>query len=480
MAAAEDGLDASACVLEASEDEAQLSLLTACMRNDVRGVRAALAAGVDPNAAATRLGPSREDAWPRTALFLVTDRSLDGDDFACARALLDAKADPDGAGPFTESLAASEKTQPRFSPLLQACATGRAKTVALLLRAGAGERLPEQPAGVGNPLTPLMLACRQAHPECVRLLLAHGHDTRSTMLDGPSDFDGASALDMALRAMCGRGVLPPTGHADSGEAAARECAIRILEQRRADNPSDFSSEHAHELRTFCVMHTHVDTAPSTGLDVDGQRRRLAHHARQMASVLLAARVDPNARSIDSAMYTQETTGSGLLLRGGQGAREAGTSPQGAAAWAGASDRATGGATPSIPSSASSGDTTPFGGSLCLGAFDTPLERCVYLCHHRCHHEHTWHTAHAAWHRARAHRPPRTRESSRRATRDALESARCTAHLFVRAVSDWLWQRVRRRRAGRDGGAASVARCTSDATLLRGAHSARGRPRPRPL
>lgn len=86
-------------------------------------------------------------------------------------ALLDAGADPDGGGVF---------------PVLDAARCGRVDILRLLLRAGANKDARSECEGCA---TPLHLACRYTHVECVRELLRFGADlwARETEVEEDDD-----------------------------------------------------------------------------------------------------------------------------------------------------------------------------------------------------------------------------------------------------------------------------------------------------
>jgi ankyrin repeat protein len=119
------------------------SLLAAAERGDAAGVRAALAAGADPN---TR------DAARRTALIITGENGA----IAVARALVAARAEINALD------------NRRYDALTQAAARGDHALVAILLDAGADVRLITSPYNG----TALIAAAHHGHVEAIRLLLA--------------------------------------------------------------------------------------------------------------------------------------------------------------------------------------------------------------------------------------------------------------------------------------------------------------------
>ena len=138
--------------------------------------------------------------------------------------------------------------------------------------------IPEQADDGWAPLTPMILACLFAHPECVRHLLRHNCPTGATIQRGPDTVHGDSALHMALKRHVGLLSLIVTDERRPEEirAAAKECAELILAKHRADEPLSFSAKHLSDLFT--------STSPIGAND---------QKCAAMVQLLLDAKVDPN-------------------------------------------------------------------------------------------------------------------------------------------------------------------------------------------
>jgi hypothetical protein len=217
-----------------SADEKQI--VSACTSGNTSLLRKLLASGTSPNA----------EARGHSALHAAIASGAG----ECAQLLIEAKADLDNA---IHSDAAGLK----LTPLMLACCEGLDAMAELLLRSAGSDvsrvlAYPEQtPRSVGNPMTPLMLACLWAQPGCVRVLLKYDVSTEEE-IEGPPLMEGDTALDMALKrsVVLGAGVGAEEVTEDvSGRA--RECAHLILSKRRALNPSGFSEAHVGMLFKFC-------------------------------------------------------------------------------------------------------------------------------------------------------------------------------------------------------------------------------------
>ena len=115
---------------------------------------------------------------------------------------------------------------------------------------------------------------------CAQILIDAGVPIDTPMEGG--EFDGSSALNMALLSMRGSFSMPWQPESDkSTRPGARKCAELILERRRS-SPEGINGKHCDDLFHECVL-----VNPSRPL------RRHEESTEASVKLLLDARMDPN-------------------------------------------------------------------------------------------------------------------------------------------------------------------------------------------
>ena len=100
---------------------------------------------------------------------------------------------------------------------------------------------------IGNPLTPLMLACLNCHPNCVKVWLEY---VKTSGLDlfvqGQSELRNETALSMAVRKAlgCTFELFDGKTVTDDDAERARECATAILKKDMYERPEEFTTRYA--------------------------------------------------------------------------------------------------------------------------------------------------------------------------------------------------------------------------------------------
>lgn len=241
--------------------DAATPLHLACGFGNVAGSRALLAAGADANAACKQ--GSRPLHWAA--------RSSPG----CVRALLEAGADP--------SQLCNDGSVGGWTALMLSAGSGQAKSVALLLGAGAAVD-----AARGDGVTALMLAAGCGSEECVGHLLASGaspfrrdlrgdsalhHGARAgseacvqALLDAGADPSSANrAGETAQQVASGAGA--PGAAMLLWEAAAQAAAAAEAAAKAAAAAAalELERQRAEEASKPTIMLTRVQSAPILGL-----------------------------------------------------------------------------------------------------------------------------------------------------------------------------------------------------------------------
>ena len=222
-------------VKEEEEDEL---LAKACKDNNSEVVKNLLLAGANPNAMTEG----------HHALHWALSRK-DDDDLACAEAILEARASVHPSSHFHEQGL-------DMSPLMYCCMIGNEAGLRLLLdhslNCAEGEkildlRMVTQNEIIGNPLTPLMLACLNCHPNCVKVWLEY---VKTSGLDlfvqGQSELRNETALSMAVRKAlgCTFELFDGKTVTDDDAERARECATAILKKDMFERPEGFTTRYA--------------------------------------------------------------------------------------------------------------------------------------------------------------------------------------------------------------------------------------------
>ena len=288
------GSQAAAATVGTQQSEGDSRLVLLCADDEqVNEVSTLLAKGVLPRG--QHLAAALEQCeTPRT--------------FACARALLKAKADPNWAADLFTIAHADDvqngSTNPSGSealvfpmtPLMRACLMGDLLAVEFLLDAGADASFIPDPGGAAHySITLLMLTCVRGHHACAKLLLDHGCLTAETSQGNPA-WEGDAALNWALKAMSGTST-DVLGECDA--AGARQCAMLILERERKEDAAGLSARHLDDLVLACVHGFKpglvAECKPSRALGPPAMCHdaKKVEQSRKMVDCLLEARVDPN-------------------------------------------------------------------------------------------------------------------------------------------------------------------------------------------